>query len=448
MKVLKSEALAIVLAVLAALLTLGINEWVYWQSSKSMDQLTNMGAARITILKLTENLINAESGQRGYALSGNADLLKGTETLEASIAESFNLLQSNHTGEAAFLAALQRARVKFEARLAVMRQAVALRRAGRQDEAIQMGMQDIGTMAHIQSIDDELLNIEDGGRLARRSNVYQALMIARIALAVVTLLSLFVLVVYLRQAGALSSQQRHLKSKAQDVRADLEAQVSLRTDELTDLMRYLLNTREDERSRLARNLHDDLGSLLTSAKLDAARIKPRLGNTAPEALALLAHLVTTLNSCVALGRDIIENLRPSALSNLGLVATLEIVAREFGETSGIEVECDLAPVALNAAAELTLYRVTQEALTNIAKYARARHVWISLHATGNQVRLLVRDNGCGFNTEFIRSKPGAAYGLLGMRFRVEAEGGALTVTSALGAGTQILATLKLPGSAA
>ena len=246
MKVLKGEALAIVLAVLAALLTLGINEWVYWQSSKSMDQLTNMGAARITILKLTENLINAESGQRGYALSGNADLLKGTETLEASIAESFNLLQSNHTGEAAFLAALQRARVKFEARLAVMRQAVALRRAGRQDEAIQMGMQDIGTMAHIQSIDDELLNIEDSGRLARRSNVYQALMIARIALAVVTLLSLFVLVVYLRQAGALSSQQRHLKSNAQDVRADREAQVSLRTDELTDLMRYLLNTREDE----------------------------------------------------------------------------------------------------------------------------------------------------------------------------------------------------------
>jgi signal transduction histidine kinase len=443
---LQGKSFAILLACVGALLILGVNEAVYWQSRQSMDQLISQGTSRITILKLTENLINAESGQRGYVLSGNANLLRGTETLDGRIAESFNLLAREHAGQTVFVAALARARAKFETRLAVVRQAVALRRAGQQDEAILLAMQDMGTMAIIQSIDDELMTIEDDRRKEQRSKVYQNLMLARIALAAVTLLALLVLVVYLRQAGALGRHQQQLKSMAQDVRADLEVQVAVRTAELTDLMRYLLNTREDERSRLARDLHDELGSLLTSAKLDAARIKPRLGNTAPEALALLAHLASTLNSCVALGRNIIENLRPSALSNLGLVATLEIVAREFAETSGVKVDYDLEPVVLTAAAELTLYRVVQEALTNIAKYARASHVWIDLHVSDNEVRLMVRDDGGGFNTESIRSKPAAAYGLLGMRFRVESEGGALTVTSALGTGTQILATLKLPTS--
>ncbi len=443
MKPPRGETLAIVLAVLIAMLMLGISEMVYWQSKHSLDQLTRMGASRVTILKLTENLINAESGQRGYVLSGNADLLKGSESLDASIEQAFALLARDHTGETAFIAALQRARAKFDGRLAVVREAVALRNAGRPNEAFNLAMRDIGMMAYVQSIDDELLTIENSGRSQRREKVYQALLIARIALALVTLLSLMVAVVYLRQAGTLGRQQRQLKLIAQNVRADLETQVSLRTAELTSLTRHLLHTREDERHRLARDLHDDLGALLTSAKLDAARIKPRLGSTAPEALALLVHLTGTLNSCVALGRDIIENLRPSALSNLGLVATLEILAREFGESSGIEIECDLKPVTLSPAAELTLYRVVQEALTNIAKYAHASHVWISLHATDQQAHLCVRDDGGGFNTETTRMRPAAAYGLLGMRFRVEAEGGVLNVISAPGAGTQILATLNL-----
>ena len=109
----------------------------------------------------------------------------------------------------------------------------------------------------------------------------------------------------------------------------LEVEVIQRTAQLTELTQHIQTAREDERHRLARNLHDDLGALLTSAKLDAARIKSRISTAAPEALELLAHLVGTLNSGIALGRRIIEDLRPSALSNLGLAATLEILAREF-----------------------------------------------------------------------------------------------------------------------
>jgi signal transduction histidine kinase len=221
----------------------------------------------------------------------------------------------------------------------------------------------------------------------------------------------------------------------------LEIEVAQRTAQLTELTRYLQTAREDERNRLARNLHDELGSLLTSAKLDAARIKSRLAGTAPEALERLAHLVQTLNQSIALGRSIIEDLRPSTLGNLGLVPTLEILAREFADQTGIAVECALSPVKLNASAELMVYRLVQEAITNIGKYARARRVWVNMFARNGEVEVSVRDDGVGFDTD---APTKSAFGLLGMRFRVEAEGGKLTLLSSPGQGTRVV--VKLPES--
>ncbi len=218
-------------------------------------------------------------------------------------------------------------------------------------------------------------------------------------------------------------------------REDADAE---RTTQLKELALHLQKAREDERSRLARNLHDELGALLTSAKLDAARIKARLGNTAPEAQERLAHLVGTLNSSIALGRRIIEDLRPSTLANLGLVTTLEILSQEFAEQSGLRVHCTFTQVQLAPGAELVVYRIVQEALTNIAKYANASNVWLDLGCRARQVEVGVRDDGVGFDAG-IRKQPG--YGLIGMRFRVEAEGGALAVVSSPGSGTQVRAVL-------
>jgi signal transduction histidine kinase len=273
---------------------------------------------------------------------------------------------------------------------------------------------------------------------ASRADIYRTLMLSRVSLAVLSAACLFAMYLYLRNSSALKQHELELNTLLQAKGVRLEAEVAERTAQLTALTRYLQNAREDERNRLARNLHDDLGALLTSAKLDAARIKSRLAATAPEALELLAHLVGTLNNSIALGRRIIEDLRPSALSNLGLVPTLEILAREFTDQSGIPVHCTLEPVHLEPNAALMVYRLVQEAFTNITKYAAARQVWVNLQTVGGQVTASVRDDGVGFDTTLQRN---SAYGLMGMRFRVEAEGGVLVMTSAPGAGTLIQATL-------
>jgi signal transduction histidine kinase len=218
----------------------------------------------------------------------------------------------------------------------------------------------------------------------------------------------------------------------------LEAKVDRQTAQLIELTQHLLTVREEERARLARDLHDELGSLLTSAKLDAARLRSRLSAGAPEALPLLAHLVTLLDAGIALKRNIVEALQPSALSNLGLAEALEILARDFGERSGLTVHRKLEEVALAPAAALVVYRLVQEAITNITKYADPAHVWISLTTRHDRVVVTVQDDGAGFD---VAAAPRSAYGLIGMRYRVEAERGTLVVESAPGHGTLVRASL-------
>jgi signal transduction histidine kinase len=258
------------------------------------------------------------------------------------------------------------------------------------------------------------------------------------SVAALSAISLLILMMYLRQTMVLSSQRRELQRLAQADRDRLDREVTQRTTQLTELAQHLQTAREDERGRLARDLHDELGALLTAAKLDAARIRPRLAGSPPQTLERLDHLVEMLNSGIALKRRIVEDLRPSALSTLGLVATLEILAGEFAERSGVAVSCALEPVALSASAELVVYRLVQEAVTNISKYAQASRVWIGLAARGDQVLVTVRDDGVGFDC---RQTSGSAYGLVGMRFRVEAEQGVLLLASSPGQGCLVQATL-------
>jgi signal transduction histidine kinase len=247
---------------------------------------------------------------------------------------------------------------------------------------------------------------------------------------------LFLVLLNLQQTQAFKAQQELHQQAMQAEQARLQSEVTNRTAQLVELNDHLQTAREDERHRIARDLHDEMGALLTSAKLDVARIKSRLGTTAPEASERLAHLVDTLNAGIAMKRRIIEDLWPSTLNHLGLVATLDILAREFSKSIGIPVHCTLQPVALDPTTQLVVYRLVQEATTNIAKYAQARTVWVSLACKDNQIEVCVRDDGIGFDTGKISSK---SHGLLGMRLRVEAEQGVLELVSSPGQGTSIRA---------
>ena len=207
------------------------------------------------------------------------------------------------------------------------------------------------------------------------------------------------------------------------------------------LATYLQQMRDQERGDLARELHDELGSLLTGAKLEVASLKLRLEGASPDIQARLKHLSETINAGVSFSRRVVEGLHPSSLKNLGLSASLEILAREFGSGTGIAMTTQLDEVDLDEAAQLTVYRVAQESLNNTSKYAKATEAQIVMLDCGSDVIVAVRDNGEGFEPAAVGT---SSHGLAGMHHRVGACGGQLTVSSATGRGTLLVAVLPKP----
>ena len=216
--------------------------------------------------------------------------------------------------------------------------------------------------------------------------------------------------------------------------------IHTREPRLEDLATYLQRAREQERAHLARELHDELGALLMAAKLDVACLKVNLGSVPPEIARRLAHLGEILNGGIALKSRIVEGLCPSTLAHLGLVASLENLARDFGLTSGIEMTVDLEAVSLDEWTQLAAYRLVQECLTNVAKYAGATKAQIVLQTRQREVMVVVLDNGMGFDVDHVSD---TRHGLRGIAHRVEACGGRLSVTSTPGHGTRVEA--MLPG---
>ena len=142
----------------------------------------------------------------------------------------------------------------------------------------------------------------------------------------------------------------------------------------------------------------------------------------------------------ALKRRIVEDLTPSALSNLGLVPALENLTSDHARTAGLPVITQLQPVSLGKDKALTVYRLVQEALTNCSKYARAGQISVELWTEDGQAWVRVHDDGCGFDTSSLMT---GSHGLAGMQYRVETQQGRIRVESAPGQGTSITAQLPL-----
>lgn len=428
------------LASLAALAMFVISESSYQQAVARFEQLGTQSAARIAIQTLWRSLTDAETGERGYLLTSREEYLKPYETAKVQVAQSLAWLNDYYSTEPETQTLMAQVQKAAGNKLAELAETNRLHDEGKEEAWRALVLSNIGAeqMDAVRSysrklLDHETIKVEEG-----RTSLLRTLMINRIGVTAMAALSLLALFMYLRQTTALVRLREEQRRIAQTERDQFEREVVRRTAQLTELARHLQTVREDERSHLARELHDELGALLTAAKLDVARLKSRLGALTPEVSERIQHLTDGLNSGIALKRRIIEDLRPSSLSNLGLVAALEILVREWGERSEIKVDSDFQPVQLRPAGELTVYRLVQEALTNISKYAKATEVQVRLSADGGQVLVTVRDNGIGFDVE---AQQTSAHGLLGMRYRLETEGGTLLLKSVAGHGAEIEAHL-------
>lgn len=442
---LQRSAYVFPLAVLAAALMISISEGSYVKARSTLTELTEMGRARLMIYNIKLRATDAESAQRGYLLTRRREYLGPYEEANEDLSRAMKGLRVHYQQleDEQALTLLAQLEQALGAKMGELAEVLERQERGRADSALELIQAGIGRdqMELIRARAEELMHRENLRVGAGLREVVNALLQNRIGVAAMTALSLLALAMYLRQSRALSRQRLALAEAVKAERDVLESEVHRRTEELTQLANHLQSAREDERSRLARELHDELGALLTAAKLDAARIKPKLP---PELQERLSHLNEALNSGIALKRRIIEDLRPSSLTHLGLLPALEIQAREFSERLEVPVLTELEAVPLSPRAELTIYRLVQEAFTNIAKYANASEIQVRLLNRDGRALVEVRDNGQGFDT---KQQTLSSHGLLGMRYRVAAEGGQLMISSVRGQGTVLSASLPLPASA-
>jgi signal transduction histidine kinase len=217
----------------------------------------------------------------------------------------------------------------------------------------------------------------------------------------------------------------------------------------SELLARSLRAQEEERKRISRELHDATGQSLNAILFGLKALENAMQNDPAQLASLVSRLKSAASDTVHELQDIIYDLRPSVLDDLGLVPALRWYAESRLETNGIRTTWKISgrERRLPAEIETTLFRIGQESITNIYKYAEARHVTFQLTFETKKVKLQVADDGVGFDMQEalpirIRNKRGL--GLMGMRERAELLGGRLQVESSPGNGTRI--TVELPFS--
>ena len=432
--------ISMVLAVLAVAGLILINEASFRSSTDAVEDMQEAQLTRGALNDLIQTILDAETGQRGYLLTGDVRYLEPYDKAMGQVNQQLDVLRQIFTPYKDQLPEFGILSRLISRKLAELDLSVRMRRENKEEAWRFVLSTDVGKEL-MQSIREQtaklasasIRNMEQG-----QVQIKRTLLLSRIGVAVLAMMGLLAFYMYLLQTRALLNSGVREKESLKRERDQLDLQVRERTANLAELATHLQNVREDERGHLARELHDELGALLTAAKLDVARLKSRLGTTMPEANERLTHLTTTLNSGIALKRRIVEDLRPSSLSHLGLVASLEILTREFEDRSEIAITTDLETVDVAGSVQLIVYRLVQESLTNMGKYAGATEAVVTLENMDGYISVEVKDNGKGFNADTIGP---LSHGISGMRHRVEAAGGRLTISSSPSSGTRISAVL-------
>jgi signal transduction histidine kinase len=210
---------------------------------------------------------------------------------------------------------------------------------------------------------------------------------------------------------------------------------------LRELSASVVEAREEERRRIARELHDELGQRLTALKMDLSILA---GSTDPQAVdERIRGMLATLDDTVASVRRISADLRPMMLDDLGLNAAIEWLARDATQRMGVAVTLQLgdADPPVDERVATAVYRMVQEALTNVARHAQATGVQVTLRAGAGELVLTVQDNGIGFSADALERE--GSFGLMGLRERALMLGGRMEVGNVPGSGGRVTITLPL-----
>lgn len=375
-------------------------------------------------------ITSAESGQRGYLLTGQTAYLepfvRATRNWRAEIKE-LRKLTANNAGRQHDIDELESMTASAVERL---EQTISrTQQPGPSGQADVVGTgRATASMDRVRGVVDRMMKEEDTRIEALRAEVLHDMWLTVGVAVFTTVLTVGVLIglhtLLRRYVGARARAETALREANQHLNREVEE----RTEELTELSQHLIRIAEEEKARIARELHDTLGSNLTAINMDLNWIIKRLPPQSADVRERLQRSLQMLADTVELKHEVIEGLRPSHLDNLGLGVAISSHCREFTRRTGVQCEADVAEDFddLDPAWSIALYRIAQEALTNVARHARAHSVRVQLLREAEGIRLKIIDDGVGMPAG-VTSRP-KSHGLVGMRERMRQVGGVVRIS--------------------
>jgi signal transduction histidine kinase len=434
-------AFPLLVGILAALALLLFAELGYQRLESAAQRVAASLELQSSLYEAQSLVVDAEAAQRGFLLTSRDEYLIPYREAPPKIEQALTRVRelTNTIGSPEMRDSAARLMTLVGKKSAELEAVLALNERSGRDAAFELLNTGIGrrTMdairAEVALMTQQQREVwsEGAARWTRDLSVIRIGLQAMTAFTIVLLLVIWMLV--RRDTAHREAERRRLAGE----QARLEIEVGERTAELSELSNYLQTVREDEKTRIARELHDEMGGILVGAKMDVAAVAKALGSADPQIEARLTRALKSLDDGIAVKRRIIEDLRPTLLDNLGLGAALDWLVRGTCERAGLAYAINLDEGAdeLPPEQSIAIYRIVQEALTNVLKYAKAKQVSVDVVRSPGGVSLSFSDDGVGLPEDALSNH--LSHGIAGIRQRVRALHGEFTIRGTPGQGTLI-----------
>jgi signal transduction histidine kinase len=394
---------------------------------------------------LQNSLARAVGAQRGFLLTQDKRYLDSYNRMVAEVEPRLEQLRSAYDGSEMSSGEVRDLHVLVGKRLADLSMSLAIQQTQGPAAAVALVKTSVGADTGVAIVDvlDQLRDKESAEHSAAVANWIRSQSLSRWITLSGTIFNLLLVAVASRLVWLDMRRRSALTTELRDQKLQLERQVEDRTRELVELSTHLQNVAEREKASLARELHDELGGLLVGARMDISWAELHLSTEDPDLKLRLHRVQQNLAAGVDLKRRIIEELRPTLLDNVGLFAALRWQMKETCGNAGlkcIESYPDEEP-RFKSEASIALFRIAQEAFSNILKHADAKTADISLDMDAETLLMRIADDGIGIQTA--QSTALASHGLASMRHRVRALGGRLDVRSPASGGTMLLVQIPI-----
>jgi signal transduction histidine kinase len=433
--------LPLALGVIVSIAVLVFSEFGYRRLDVANRQSTTALEMESRLNDVMALVVDAETAQRGYLLTGDPTYLdpykNAVQKLDPTLVQLRESVSSD--GSVQVRDRLTKLTSLIGKRFNEIESTLLLNEKSGREAAFQLIDTGIGkrTMDEIRGEAAAMSNDLRAKLSTGTTRWQQDIEFARIGMVTMTAFTVaLLLVVWVLARREISLREEQRRRSAQE-QSRLESVVSARTAELSELSNYLQVVREEEKSHLARDIHDELGGILVGAKMDVAWAIERLRGKDGAITTKLERALKMLDEGVELKRRVIEDLRPTLLDNLGLASAIDWQVRQTCERAGLKCSLNLAELEPDFPPEVSiaLYRIVQEALTNVTKYAKAKNVNVELLRTSSGVSVIFEDDGIGLPAG--AETNALSHGISGMRQRIRALKGEFRIHGRPGVGTTI-----------